>query len=66
MLAAAKAAGAWSGKVCGAGGGGCLFCIGPPENAAAIASALSASGARVLDFHVETQGLKIETRVAVS
>ncbi|HET9261585.1 MAG TPA: hypothetical protein VFO14_00955 [Vicinamibacterales bacterium] len=64
MLAAARAAGAWSGKVCGAGGGGCLFCIGPPENAPAIARALTASGARVLDFHVETEGLRIETSVA--
>jgi D-glycero-alpha-D-manno-heptose-7-phosphate kinase len=64
MLAAARAAGAWSGKVCGAGGGGCLFCIGPPENAPAIAGALASCGARILDFHVETEGLRVETSVA--
>jgi D-glycero-alpha-D-manno-heptose-7-phosphate kinase len=63
MLAAATAAGAWSGKVCGAGGGGCLFCIGPPEHAPAIARALAARGARVLDFQVETEGLRVETSV---
>jgi D-glycero-alpha-D-manno-heptose-7-phosphate kinase len=63
MLAAARQAGAWSGKVCGAGGGGCLFCIGPPEAVPAIAAALSASGAKVLDFKVEREGLKVETRV---
>jgi D-glycero-alpha-D-manno-heptose-7-phosphate kinase len=63
MLAAARQAGAWSGKVCGAGGGGCLFCIGPPEAVPAIAAALRSAGAKVLDFQVERQGLKVETRV---
>jgi D-glycero-alpha-D-manno-heptose-7-phosphate kinase len=63
MLAAAKKAGAWSGKVCGAGGGGCLFCIGPPEAAPAIARALQTAGAKVLDFHVEPKGLQVDTRV---
>jgi D-glycero-alpha-D-manno-heptose-7-phosphate kinase len=64
MLAAAGKAGAWSGKVCGAGGGGCLFCIGPPEAVPAIAAALRAAGAKVLDCRVEHKGLKVETRVA--
>jgi len=64
MLAAAGKAGAWSGKVCGAGGGGCLFCIGPPEAVPAIAAALQAAGAKVLDCRVEHKGLKVETRVA--
>ena len=64
MLAAAREAGAWSGKVCGAGGGGCLFCIGPPERVPAIARALQGAGARVLDIQVEAEGLKVETRVA--
>ena len=30
LIARAKAAGATAAKVCGAGGGGCLFCYGPP------------------------------------
>jgi D-glycero-alpha-D-manno-heptose-7-phosphate kinase len=63
MLEAARRAGAWSGKVCGAGGGGCLFCIGPPERVPAIAQALREAGARVLDFSVEEEGLRVETRV---
>ena len=65
MLAAARRAGAWSGKVCGAGGGGCLFCIGPPEATPGIARALESEGAQVLQFHVEQEGLKIESRVGV-
>ena len=63
MLAAARSAGAAGGKVCGAGGGGCLFCIGEPESRPAIREALAAHGARLLDFHVESQGLLVETIV---
>lgn len=63
MLAAATAAGAHGGKVCGAGGGGCLFCIGEPEALPAIRAALASAGARVLDFHIETDGLRVDTRV---
>src|SRR5439155_23412539 len=31
LIARASAAGATAAKVCGAGGGGCLFCYGPPQ-----------------------------------
>ena len=31
LIARAGAAGAVAAKVCGAGGGGCLFCYGPPQ-----------------------------------
>ena len=31
LLTAATAAGAWAGKVCGAGGGGCVFVLAPPD-----------------------------------
>ena len=60
LIAAAKAAGATAAKVCGAGGGGCLFCYGPPESRNAIASALASAGARLLDYRIETQGLRVE------
>jgi D-glycero-alpha-D-manno-heptose-7-phosphate kinase len=63
MLAAAVEAGAAGGKVCGAGGGGCLFCIGEPDDVPAIREALTRSGARVLDYRIESEGLKVETRV---
>ena len=66
MLAAAAAAGAWGGKVCGAGGGGCLFCIGEPEAVPAIRQALADGGARLLDFQIETEGLRLESRVDLS
>ncbi len=66
MLSAARAAGADGGKVCGAGGGGCLFCIGAPAAVPAIRQALTASGAQVLDYRIETEGLRIEARVDAS
>jgi D-glycero-alpha-D-manno-heptose-7-phosphate kinase len=62
MLEAARRAGALAGKVCGAGGGGCLFCFGEPEAIPAIREALATAGARLLDFQIEEQGLIIERR----
>jgi D-glycero-alpha-D-manno-heptose-7-phosphate kinase len=59
LIARAKAAGATAGKVCGAGGGGCLFCYGPPDRKPAIAEALAAGGAQRLDFRIEMEGLRL-------
>jgi D-glycero-alpha-D-manno-heptose-7-phosphate kinase len=59
LIDRATAAGATAAKVCGAGGGGCLFCYGPPECRVAIEQALSAGGARVLDYRIETEGLRL-------
>ena len=39
LIARAMAAGATAAKVCGAGGGGCLFCYGPPAARDRIAAA---------------------------
>jgi len=58
LLGAAGNAGATAGKVCGAGGGGCLFCLVPPDRRDAVAGALEAGGARVLPFSIETEGLQ--------
>jgi D-glycero-alpha-D-manno-heptose-7-phosphate kinase len=60
LLASARAAGALAGKVCGAGGGGCLVCLTPPEARDAVAAALTAGGADVLPCAIETQGLVVE------
>jgi D-glycero-alpha-D-manno-heptose-7-phosphate kinase len=61
MLAAARAAGSLGGKVCGAGGGGCLFCFAEPDDIPAVRKALADAGARVLDFTIEARGLLIDT-----
>lgn len=57
LIARAQAAGATAAKVCGAGGGGCLFCYGPPGARDAIRGALVAGGARLLDYTFERHGL---------
>ena len=59
LFARARAAGAVAGKVCGAGGGGCLFCFGDPARVPAIREALAAGGASILDFHIEREGLTV-------
>jgi D-glycero-alpha-D-manno-heptose-7-phosphate kinase len=60
LIARARAAGAIGAKVCGAGGGGCLFCYTTPDDAPAVRRALSEGGARVLDYRVERQGLQVD------
>ena len=57
LIARAAGAGATAAKVCGAGGGGCLFCYGPPERREAIAGALATGGARILEYQFERHGL---------
>lgn len=57
LIARAAAAGATAAKVCGAGGGGCLFCYGPPGRHEAIREALASGGARLLDYQFERHGL---------
>jgi len=60
LIAGAVSVGAQAAKVCGAGGGGCLFCLAPPNKTAAVRDALAAGGARVLDFRIETEGLRVD------
>ena len=55
--AAASAGGA--AKVCGAGGGGCLFCLVPPADLPKVREALADGGAGILDFRIETAGLQV-------
>jgi D-glycero-alpha-D-manno-heptose-7-phosphate kinase len=59
LIGAARAAGAAAAKVCGAGGGGCLVCMAPPDRMATVREALAAGGARLLDFRIETEGLRV-------
>jgi D-glycero-alpha-D-manno-heptose-7-phosphate kinase len=59
LIARAAAAGATAAKVCGAGGGGCMFCLADPGNVAAVRDALAGGGARLLDFRIETTGLDV-------
>ncbi|MBM3777088.1 MAG: GHMP kinase [Acidimicrobiia bacterium] len=57
LVDAASRAGATAAKICGAGGGGCLLCLAPPERRSAVAAALQDAGARLLPFQVDQRGL---------
>ena len=59
LIADATAAGAHAAKVCGAGGGGCLVAMVPPDRHAAVSEALAAGGARLLPFSIEREGLRV-------
>jgi D-glycero-alpha-D-manno-heptose-7-phosphate kinase len=59
LMARAQGAGALAAKVCGAGGGGCLVCMVRPGDADAVGRALESGGARVLDFQIESEGLRV-------
>ncbi len=60
QMAAARGAGALAGKVCGAGGGGCLVFLTRPGRKRAVQEALENKGARVLPVRIRREGLRLE------
>jgi D-glycero-alpha-D-manno-heptose-7-phosphate kinase len=60
-ISAATGAGAWGGKVCGAGGGGCVVFLLPPENREAVVRALADVPGRVLDAMPVAHGMTVHT-----
>jgi D-glycero-alpha-D-manno-heptose-7-phosphate kinase len=63
LLAVASAHGAWGGKACGAGGGGCLAMLCPPERRSGIAAALQEAGGEVLAARPVATPLAISSEV---
>jgi D-glycero-alpha-D-manno-heptose-7-phosphate kinase len=60
-IASALAAGAWGGKACGAGGGGCVALLSPPDRTAAVRDALAGlKEGSVLNVSVVDRGLSVE------
>jgi D-glycero-alpha-D-manno-heptose-7-phosphate kinase len=59
MLDAADAAGAWGGKVCGAGGGGYLLIAAPLERQAAVRRALTSLGGQFAPFAFTSHGVRV-------
>lgn len=60
LLAAARVEGAWGGKVCGAGGGGSIAVLCPPERRGAVAGALAEAGGEILDCGPAAAGLVVD------
>src|SRR5947209_5829269 len=59
-IAAAIDAGAWAGKVCGAGGGGCIVFLMPPDRREAVRAALANVPGQVIDAQPVAHGLTVE------
>lgn len=59
LMNIARQSGAWSAKVCGAGGGGCVTFLAPADKKMAVSEALSNAGGQVLDFHLSATGLQV-------
>jgi D-glycero-alpha-D-manno-heptose-7-phosphate kinase len=59
LIAKASAKGAIGAKVCGAGGGGCMFFYADPKDVEAVRTTVADAGAQVLGYTIEMQGLQI-------
>jgi len=59
LIEAARSSGAVAGKVCGAGGGGCVVLWSRAGRREAVAESAARLGARVLDFRYVAQGVSV-------
>ncbi len=59
LMRMARREGALSGKVCGAGGGGCIVFAVPPKRKNRVAAALAGVGAEVLPFRIARRGVQV-------
>jgi|GEM_PF-36468 len=59
-ISAGVAAGAWGGKVCGAGGGGCVVFLTPPDRRQAVVESLLRVPGHVLEVAPVPYGLVVE------
>jgi D-glycero-alpha-D-manno-heptose-7-phosphate kinase len=59
IIARARKAGALGGKVCGAGGGGCVALLIEPGARARVEEAATAAGGQVLPIRIDRQGVRL-------
>lgn len=60
LVARAKRAGSKAAKVCGAGGGGCVFFLVEPGAKESVQNAIADEGAEVLDVRVAPRGVRVK------
>ena len=61
VISSTRRHGALAGKVCGAGGGGCVTLLIDPEARARVEAAVVAAGAKVLPFQIDRGGVSLKT-----
>lgn len=59
IIASARRNGALGGKVCGAGGGGCLTLVIDPDARARVEAAVNEAGGTLLPFRIDREGVQI-------
>jgi D-glycero-alpha-D-manno-heptose-7-phosphate kinase len=60
VITAARRNGALGGKVCGAGGGGCVTLMIDPDARATVQAAIVAAGAKLLPFRIDRNGVSLQ------
>ncbi len=61
IISKARRAGALAGKVCGAGGGGCVTLMVPPEARGSVEDAVRGARGEVLPFRIDGRGVVVRT-----
>ena len=62
VIEGARRNGALAGKVCGAGGGGCVVLLIEPDARERVAEAIAAAGGQVLPMTIDRQGVQVVSR----
>src|SRR5947208_4518743 len=62
VIDSARRNGALAGKVCGAGGGGCVVLLVEPDARERVAKAIREAGAEVLPMTIDRQGVQVVSR----
>jgi len=63
IISSVRRQGALAGKVCGAGGGGCLTLVIEPEARARVEATVTAAGAKLLPFRIDREGVQVRTNL---
>jgi D-glycero-alpha-D-manno-heptose-7-phosphate kinase len=61
VITSARRHGALAGKVCGAGGGGCVTLVIEPEARARVEAAIVAEGAKLLPLRIDREGVVVKS-----
>ena len=63
IIASARKQGALGGKVCGAGGGGCLTLVIEPDARSRVEAAVSAAGGTLLPLQIDRHGVQVRSDI---
>src|SRR5262249_44709899 len=61
IIASARRQGALGGKVCGAGGGGCLTLVIEPDARTRVEAAVAAAGGTLLPLRIDQKGVSVRS-----